>query len=96
MTFQSWLAIGAATTLVACTTPPPADVEPASPFIQDLREDVLAVAAPYQDLTAVMINPSDNCYVYQHVGVVETTLLPLRTVEGRPICVATAEPGLTS
>jgi hypothetical protein len=92
MTFQAWLAIGAASTLVACTVAPPADVEPASPFIQELPEEILAIAAPYQDLTAVMINSSDNCYVYRHVGVVETTLLPLRTLDGRPICIARADP----
>ena len=92
MTFQAWLAIGAASTLVACTVAPPADVEPASHFIQELPEEILAIAAPYQDLTAVMINPSDNCYVYRHVGVVETTLLPLRTVDGRPICIARTDP----
>ena len=92
MTVQAWLAIGAASTLVACTVTPPADVEPASPFIQELPEEILAIAAPYQDLTAVMIDPSDNCYVYRHVGVVETTLLPLRTLDGRPICIARADP----
>ncbi len=92
MTVQAWLAIGAASTLVACTVTPPADVEPASPFIQELPEEILAIAAPYQDLTAVMIDPSDNCYVYRHVGVVETTLLPLRTRDGRPICIARADP----
>ncbi|WP_439117824.1 hypothetical protein [Nereida ignava] len=91
MTFRAWLAIGAASSLIACTISPPADVEPASPFIQELPEEILAIAAPYQDLTAVMINPSDNCYVYRHVGVVETTLLPLRTLDGRPICIARSE-----
>jgi hypothetical protein len=96
MTFQAWLAIGTASMLVACTVVPPADVEPASPFIQELPEEILAIAAPYQDLTAVMINEGDNCYVYRHVGIVETTLLPLRTVDGRPICIAQAEPAPTS
>lgn len=88
MAFRLWLSIGAAVSLAACTAPPPVDVEPASPFIQELPEEILAIAAPYQDLTAVMINADDNCYVYQHFGVVETTMLPLRTVDGRPICIA--------
>lgn len=55
-------------------------------YIEELPEAVLQAAAPYQDLTAVMIEPSDGCYVYRHVGPVETTLIPLRTVSGRPIC----------
>lgn len=69
--------------LAACTTPEP---EQPSPYLSELSETVLQLAAPYQDLTAVQIDPVDNCYVYRHVGVVETTMLPLRTAEGRPIC----------
>jgi hypothetical protein len=30
--------------------------------------------------------PEDGCYWYRYVGPVETTYLPLRTIEGRPIC----------
>jgi len=55
-------------------------------FIRKLPDGVLAVAAPYQDLNAVRIDSSDGCYVYRHVGPVETTFLPLRTLDGRPIC----------
>lgn len=55
-------------------------------FIEKLPDAVVAAAAPYQDLTAVRLLPEDGCYWYRHVGPVETTLLPLRTVEGRPIC----------
>lgn len=55
-------------------------------YIQTLPEGVLAVAAANQDLSAVKIDPVDGCYVYRHVGPVETTFLPLRTTEGRPIC----------
>ncbi|MGC9419281.1 MAG: hypothetical protein ACP5EN_09970 [Rhodovulum sp.] len=55
-------------------------------FIEDLPEPVAAAAAPYQDLRHVRLLPEDGCYWYRHVGPVETTLLPLRTDEGRPIC----------
>ena len=57
-----------------------------SGFIKELPEGVLAVAAPFQDLNAVVLRPEDGCYWYRHRGPVETTFLPLRTVEGRPIC----------
>ena len=60
--------------------------DPTSGFIQELPEGVLEIAAPYQDLTAVKVDPIDGCYVYRHVGPVETTLLPLRAKNGRPIC----------
>jgi len=55
-------------------------------FISELPEGVLAIAAPYQDLTSVRINEADGCYEYRHVGPVETTFLPLRATNGRPIC----------
>ncbi len=56
-----------------------------SQFIE-LPEGVLAIAAPYQDLKAVRIDPTSGCYIYRHAGPVETTFLPLRSREGRPIC----------
>lgn len=52
----------------------------------NLPESVVAMAAPNQDLSSAVILPEDGCYWYQHQGPVETTLLPLRTKEGRPIC----------
>jgi hypothetical protein len=55
-------------------------------FIEDLPEAVIAMAAPYQDLEAVRLLPEDGCYWYQHVGPVETTMLPLITVRGNKIC----------
>jgi len=55
-------------------------------FIQELPEGVLAIVGPYQDLTAVKIDETDGCYVYRHVGPVETTFLPLRAKNGRLIC----------
>jgi hypothetical protein len=57
-----------------------------SPVITNLPEAVVAMVAPNQDLSTVRVKPEDGCYWYQHQGVVETTLLPLRNVEGRPIC----------
>lgn len=61
-------------------------------FIEELPEAVIAVAAPFQNLDAVVLLPEDNCYWYNHTGPVETTLLPLRTTQGRPICAARPEP----
>ncbi len=55
-------------------------------FISDLPESVVEIAAPYQNLDAVVYREEDNCYWYQHVGPVETTFLPLRTSGGNPIC----------
>lgn len=60
-------------------------------FIKELPEAVTAIAAPFQNLEAVVLLPDDNCYWYNHTGPVETTLLPLRTIQGRPICVERAE-----
>lgn len=54
----------------------------------NVPEDVAALAAPGQDLTTARIAPEDGCYWYEHRGPVETTLLPLRTVNGNPICIA--------
>ena len=55
-------------------------------FIKDLPEAVVEMAAPYQNLAAVRLLPDDRCFWYQHAGPVETTLLPLRTVNGNKIC----------
>lgn len=66
------------TTATAATTP--------TGHLVELPEQVLALAAPFQDLSAVKIDPTDGCYVYRHVGPVETTYLPLRSTAGRPIC----------
>ena len=55
-------------------------------LLTQLPEGVLEVAARNQDLTAVRIDPTDGCYVYRYRGPVETTFLPLRTEDGRPIC----------
>lgn len=59
---------------------------PANGFLRELPEGVRAIAAPNQNLSAVRVDPADGCYVYRYAGPVETTYLPLRTVEGSPIC----------
>lgn len=63
----------------AAAAPPPA-----------APEAVLALAAPFQDLSSVQLR-DDGCYWYRHSGPVETTFLPLLTRDGRPIC--TRPPG---
>jgi len=66
--------------LGACTVPPP-DAEPGG-----VPEAVAALAAPGQDLQTARVLPEDGCYWYEHVGPVETTLLPLRAKGGGRIC----------
>jgi hypothetical protein len=64
--------------------------DPTAPqILTEIPEPVRAAAAPFQSLAVVERRP-DGCYWYQHTGPVETTFLPLRTVEGRPICVRPA------
>jgi hypothetical protein len=77
--------------LAACENVAGNSADLSGQFIKELPEGVLAIAAPYQDLKAVRIDPTDGCYVYRHVGPVETTFLPLRTVNGRPICARAPE-----
>lgn len=72
--------------LSACASVAPEDDVPLNPFIEELPEGVSAIASPFQDLNTVKIDPTDGCYVYRHVGPVETTFIPLRTVSGQPIC----------
>lgn len=76
--------------LGACTAPVTTAPDQATGFVAELPEQVLALAAPYQDLRAVRLMPADGCYWYRHVGPVEDTMLPLRTVDGRPICTGSA------
>jgi hypothetical protein len=61
-----------------------------APAKAPVPEAVVQIAAPYQDLTTARLRAEDGCYWYLHSGPVETTLLPLRTVEGRPICTASS------
>lgn len=83
MTIRSGLVLTVALAMGACTETGTGG--PTGP-IRNLPEGVVAIAAPNQDLTSVRILPEDGCYWYRHVGPVETTLLPLRNVAGRPIC----------
>ncbi len=87
-----WLLGCAPLFLAACEEYDGGNNAPSGQFIKELPAGVLAIAAPYQDLTAVRLNPANGCYSYRHAGPVETTFLPLRTTAGRPICVKPAEP----
>lgn len=73
-----------AMTLGACTAP----VDSNAGRSITVSEAVATLAAPYQDLQTARLRPEDGCYWYLHAGRVETTLLPLRTSDGRPICTA--------
>lgn len=74
----------AAITLMACE--PASNINETTGHIVELPEEVLAIVAPNQNLSAVRIMPQDGCYWSQWRGPVETTYLPLRTREGRMIC----------
>ncbi|WP_071675783.1 MULTISPECIES: hypothetical protein [Rhodobacterales] len=56
--------------------------------VGNVPDQVVAMAAPGQDLSSARLVPEDGCYWYTHSGPVETTLVPLRAVGGRPICTA--------
>ena len=76
----------AALALSGCTKP---GASPNAGFVQTLPDEIIAMAGPNQDLNAVCVR-DDGCLWYRHQGPVETTMLPLRTGEGRPICTRTA------
>jgi len=77
---------GAAMVLSACVTSQSTDPNAPETFIEEVPESLIELAAPRQDMTTLQIDPIDGCYVYRHVGPVETTKLPLRAKNGRPIC----------
>ncbi len=56
--------------------------------IGNVPEAVVELAGPGQDLTTARFQPEDGCYWYEHSGPVETTLVPLRSARGHPICAA--------
>ncbi len=56
--------------------------------VGNLPEAVLSLAAPGQNLATARLRSEDDCYWYEHSGPVETTLVPLRSTGGSPICVA--------
>lgn len=71
----------------ACATTPPQDVDDGQPGIPaELPEEIVAQLDPRQDLTTIRLMPEDGCFWYRWQGPVETTYLPLRTIEGRMIC----------
>ena len=84
------LALPALLALSACVAPA-GGVDPQTGFLTEVPETLIELAAPGQDLTAVRVNPEDGCYWYRYDGPVETTMLPLRTVDGRPICAVARE-----
>ena len=87
---RATLLIGALLTLGACAVPLGTEGAPEKGISPDAMERIAALAAPYQDLSIVERRPEDGCYWYRHVGPVETTMLPLRTPEGNPICSGTS------
>jgi hypothetical protein len=82
--------LGCCLLLSACSVPASQSVDKESGFLKELPEGAAAIAAPYQNLQEVVLKPEDGCYWYRHVGPVETTMLPLRTAAGRPICTQAA------
>lgn len=87
------LLIGAVAALGACTgmPMPTAAVAPTSPA-SGVPQEVRDIAAPFQNVETARVLEDDNCYWYEHQGPVETTLLPLRSVRGNPICAAPPAP----
>lgn len=78
--------------LAACEEMDTANGGPSGQFMDPLPEAVAAMADPKQDLNAVRMEPGTGCFVYRYAGPVETTFLPLRTPDGRPICAQKPEP----
>ena len=77
--FAGLLALG------ACTPPVNETAEEEPGITEEVMAQLSVMAAPYQNVQTVIQRP-DGCYWYRHVGPVETTMLPLRTVDGRRIC----------
>ena len=73
-------------TLGACSLPASHASGPETGLPEAQTVQLRAMAAPYQDVESTVLRPEDGCYWYRHVGPVETTMLPLRTPEGRTIC----------
>ena len=84
MKFSYYILGAAAIILAGCVDAQ--STSTADGFISQLPEAIIAAVPPSQDLRYIKIDPIDGCYVYRHVGPVETTFLPLRTANGNPIC----------
>ncbi|MEM1234976.1 MAG: lipoprotein [Pseudomonadota bacterium] len=80
---------GVLAVLAACEQGPGQSTGAGANFATQVPEEVLAVADPRHVGTARLLE--DGCYWYVHDNAVETTFLPLRTADGRPICALTAE-----
>jgi len=76
--------LAAAMALGACSAPVTEKTDTVQ--VGEIPAAVAALADPDQDLQSARLVPEDGCYWYEHAGPVETTLIPLRTVDGRPIC----------
>lgn len=85
---KTLLAVAAPLVVGACA----AAVEPGADTDAAVPEDVVTLAAPDQNVRSARLRPEDGCYWYLHDGPVETTLVPLRTVDGRRICRTTVPP----
>jgi len=83
--FKRLSLLGGALVLTACTAPN-SGVDPQTGFLKELPEAITELANPNQDLSAVILKPEDGCYWYRYDGPIETTMLPLRTRAGNPIC----------
>jgi len=79
------IAMMAAVTAAGCTASGSGG-QTSPDILKEAPEGVVAIAAPFQNLSVLRINPDDGCYEYLHAGPVETTFLPLRTAAGNPIC----------
>ncbi|SEM30446.1 hypothetical protein SAMN05443999_11927 [Roseovarius azorensis] len=82
------ITIGAALLFAAGCTAPIMETRGPVNETGNLPEAVLNLAAPGQDLSSARLRPEDGCYWYEHSGPVETTLVPLRSAGGNPICTA--------
>lgn len=80
------LAIGVVALVAGCTASVDGTGGADSGQAGNIPDAVAAMAAPGQNLSTARFLPEDGCYWYRHAGPVETTLLPLRTTDGRPIC----------
>lgn len=83
---RTYFLLAGALALSACAVPIGGPGDGAAMRTGELSEAVRAMAAPGQDLTTARLRAEDNCYWYDHAGPVETTPIPLRTVEGARIC----------
>lgn len=84
-------AAGAVLALSACVTPDgtAVNVDPNLQKRATLPADVAAKVAAGQDTSDIRVDARDGCLMYHHKGPVETTYIPLRNKQGRPICVKT-------